>query len=261
MLGDYESHNPPIYTVSIPVYEGPLDLLLQLIERAELDITTLALAQVTDQYLTHIHNIQYRATEEISVFLIIATKLLQIKSAALLPQPIHLLDSEEDVGNTLIQQLLEYRRYKKAAEFFSLKEDEGKKSYLRLTSPKKVEQSVDMSGLTLMDLVNAAYSVLIHPDNDQLLQNVINHTKYSIRQKIGFIAEALRVRKKVGFWSLVKERGSRVDIVMTFLAILELVKQHLINAYQQSIFGEIEIDLDESWDLNSKEEIDLEFGE
>ena len=77
----------PTYTVTTPVYEGPMDLLLQLIERAELDITRLALAQVTDQYLEHLRNLENRPADEVSAFIVMASRLIQIKSEALLPRP------------------------------------------------------------------------------------------------------------------------------------------------------------------------------
>src|SRR5512144_516146 len=108
---DIASHQARAYTVATPVYEGPLDLLLQLIERAELDITTLALAQVTDQYLAYLRAMEEHAAEEVSAFLVIAAKLLQIKSEALLPRPPVREVGEEDPGAALAQQLLMYKRF------------------------------------------------------------------------------------------------------------------------------------------------------
>src|SRR5512142_586785 len=99
------SHQTAAYQVTTPVYEGPLDLLLQLIERAELDITRLALAQVTDQYLAYLRGMEDRLAEEVSAFLVIAARLLQIKSEALLPRPPVREAGEEDPGEALAQQL------------------------------------------------------------------------------------------------------------------------------------------------------------
>jgi segregation and condensation protein A len=109
--------NPQVgdYKVATPVYEGPLDLLLQLIEHAELDITKLALALVTDQYLSRLRDLQERAAEEVSAFLVIAARLLQIKSEALLPRPPVREAGEEDPGEALARQLLAYKRYKEIA--------------------------------------------------------------------------------------------------------------------------------------------------
>jgi segregation and condensation protein A len=100
------------YTVRTPVYEGPLDLLLDLIERAELDITSVSLATVTDQYLASIKALEQLNADEISAFLVIAAKLLQIKSEALLPRPPSRAPGEEDIGRALVDQLKLYKRYK-----------------------------------------------------------------------------------------------------------------------------------------------------
>src|SRR5512141_2372101 len=111
MVLNVAGHQTGGYTVTIPVYEGPLDLLLQLIERAELDITAVALAKVTDQYLTYIHKMQVPA-DEVSAFLVVAAKLLQIKSEALLPRPPVRKEGEEDPGEALARQLRIYKRFK-----------------------------------------------------------------------------------------------------------------------------------------------------
>ncbi len=99
------------YTVHTPVYEGPLDLLLDLIERAELDVTTVSLAMVTDQYLVYIHGLEQARADEISAFLVIAAKLLQIKSEALLPRPPVHEPGEENIGEDLVRQLKLYKRF------------------------------------------------------------------------------------------------------------------------------------------------------
>jgi segregation and condensation protein A len=100
------------YTVRTTVYEGPLDLLLDLIERAELDITSVSLALVTDQYLAYIKNLERINADEVSAFLVIAAKLLQIKSEALLPRPPTRPAGEEDAGRSLVDQLKLYKRFK-----------------------------------------------------------------------------------------------------------------------------------------------------
>ena len=106
-------HQTEGYKISTEVYSGPLDLLLQLIEKAELDITRLALAQVTDQYLEYMHNLEEQDAAEVSAFLVIAAKLVQIKSSALLPRsPVPSLEPEEDPGEMLARQLIIYKRFK-----------------------------------------------------------------------------------------------------------------------------------------------------
>jgi segregation and condensation protein A len=245
-----------VYT---PVYEGPLDLLLQLIERAELDITRLALAQVTDQYLAYLHSLQEFAAEEVSGFLVIAARLIQIKSEVLLPRPPHREEGEEDPGEALAQQLILYRRFKKAAEFLGLREAAGLRSYLRIAAPPKVEGAIDLSGITLADLVSAARAVLSRSDLRPDLRTVVAPPKVTIRQKIHLIIDQLRQRGSATFHTLVRSARSRLEIVVTFLAVLELVKRQRVQANQEQLFGEITIQPSAELDLD--EDFELEFGE
>ena len=255
------SHQAKAYTVSTPIYEGPLDLLLQLIERAELDITSLALAQVTDQYLEHLHHLQDRAAEEVSAFLVIATKLLQIKSEALLPTPPVRLEGEEDPGEALALQLIAYKRYRQIADILAQREASGLHTYLRLAPPPKVEGTVDLTGLGLPDLVSAAQSVLALANSKPSLNSVVAPIRVTIREKIGLITRTLREKSRSSFLSLLNIHPTRIDIVVTFLAMLELVKRRLVRVRQEGLFGEIELEPEEEWEEEEEEEFDLEFGE
>src|SRR5512142_3592494 len=144
------------YTVKTPVYEGPLDLLLDLIQRAELDITTVSLALVTDQYLEYIRGLEEGHADEISVFLVIAARLLQIKSEALLPRPPSRAAGEEDVAQSLVDQLRLYKRYKEIGQWLDARQEAGLRTYLRVATPPKVEPKLDLSNVTLDSLRRAA---------------------------------------------------------------------------------------------------------
>jgi segregation and condensation protein A len=253
------THQTRAYTVSTPVYEGPLDLLLQLIERSELDITRLALAQVTDQYLEHLRHLQDRAVEEVSAFLVIAAKLLQIKSEALLPTPPIRQAGEEDPGEALALQLIAYKRYRQIADLLGQRETAGLHTYLRLAPPPKVEGTVDLTGIGLPDLVAAARSVFALVNGKPSLSSVVAPIRITIREKISLITRSLREKSHSTFRALLKEGHTRIDIVVTFLAMLELVKRRLVRIRQDSLFGEIEMEPDEEW--QEDEEFDLEFGE
>lgn len=256
---DIASHQARTYSVTTPVYEGPLDLLLQLIERAELDITRLALAQVTDQYLEHLKRMQEQTTEEVSAFLVIAARLIQIKSEALLPRPPQREAGEEDPGEALAQQLLAYKRFKRIAELLAGREQAGLRAYLRLAPPPKAEGILDMSGVSLSVLALAAQE-LLHPDDLRpALKTVVSAPPVTIRQKISLIARLLRLGGKLNFRSILIGTRSRLDIVVTFLALLELIKRHFIQAHQESLFGEIDLEPAEAWDETQVR--DLEFGE
>jgi segregation and condensation protein A len=253
------THQARVYKVATPVYEGPLDLLLQLIERAELDITKLALAQVTDQYLQHLRSIQERAAEEVSAFLVIAAKLLQIKSEVLLPRPPVREEGEEDPAEALARQLVAYKRFKTIAVGLGQREEAGLHTYLRLAPPPKVEGSVDLSGVGLDDLVAAARQIFARTDNRPGLKTVVTPSPVTIRQKISHITRMLRERGQATFRAMLSGTKTRLELVVTFLAVLELIKRHMILARQEKLFGEIELEPAESW--NESEEFELEFGE
>lgn len=250
------------YKVATPVFEGPLDLLLHLIESAQLDITKLSLAQVTDQYLEHLRHLEEYRAEEVSSFLVIAAKLVQIKSEVLLPRPPEREEGEEDPGEALARQLIAYKRFKQIADFLSEREERGLHTYIRLAPPAKVEGKLDLDGINRYDLANAARTIFVlakQIDPRPSLDSVVAAPKITIRQKIGLIAERLRQRGPATFNVLLGDSPSRLDIVVTFLAMLELIKRHLVQVHQEQLFGEIELERAEIWDEN--EEFELEFGE
>jgi segregation and condensation protein A len=257
------------YKVSTPVYEGPLDLLLQLIERAELDITRLALALVTDQYLEHLHRMQALvaeetndipwSAEEVSAFLVIAARLVQIKSEALLPRPPTRQPGEEDPGEALALQLMAYKRYRQIADLLSQREEAGLRTYLRLAPPPKVEGTVDLTGLGLADLAEAAQTIFALSSSKLPLSTMVAPPRVTIREKIHLLTQIFFRQKEITFQNLIKENHTRLDIVVTFLAILELVKRHFVQAKQESLFGDISLEPTENW--NQEEDFELEFGE
>ena len=247
------------YKVSTPVYEGPLDLLLKLIERAELDITKLALAVVTEQYLDHLRNLQEHAAEDVSAFLVVAARLLQIKSEALLPRPPLRESDEEDPAEALTRQLLAYKRYKEIAQTLHSRESAGLRTYLRLAPPPKVQGVVDLTNYTLNDLVNAVKTALVEADNRPELKTVVAAHRITIRDRIQHIVGKIKISRQISFRHLLGAPHSRMEVVVTFLAMLELVKRHYLKAQQDGLFGDIELIPAEEWDDNT--EFDLEFGE
>ena len=269
MSSGVASFQTSAYKVSTPVYEGPLDLLLQLIERAELDITRLSLALVTDQYLEHLRLIQARAVhepnasgwaaEEVSAFLVIAARLIQIKSEALLPRPPTRLPGEEDPGEALAMQLMAYKRYRQIAELLSKREEAGLRTYLRLAPPPKVEGTVDLTDLGISDLVEAAQMILAQGNLKLPLGSIVAPPRITIREKIHMLTQIFFHQKVITFQNLVKDNRTRLDIVVTFLAILELVKRHFVQVRQEQLFGDISLEPTEIW--NQEEDFELEFGE
>jgi segregation and condensation protein A len=250
------SHQTGGYTVTIPVYEGPLDLLLQLIERAELDITAVSLAMVTDQYLAYIHQMQVPA-DEISAFLVVAAKLLQIKSEALLPRTPLREAGEEDLGEALARQLRIYKRFKELSNWLDDRETRHLRTYLRVAPPPKIEGHLDLSNITLADLMAAAEEIFAEEAGKQALATVISAPRITIREKIALIAQRLGKDHHATFTGLLGQKPTRLEVVVTFLALLELIKRYRVSAQQEYLFSDIQIDKLEDW--GTEEELDIEF--
>jgi segregation and condensation protein A len=250
------------YTIQLPVYEGPLDLLLELIERAELDITKVSLAQVTDQYLEYIRELRVLDIENLASFLVIAARLIQIKSESLLPRPPVREPGEEDPGDALARQLVAYKRYKQVAIMLSEREQAGLHSYLRLSTPVRViEPKLDLDGITLKDLQLAMIEVLQqHPEPDRL-ERAVEIPQVRVRDKIVAIVRSIRRIGKLSFRSLVQTANSRLEIVISFIAVLELIKQRQVEATQAELFGEIEVVPGRDWKPDQEFDFDLEFEE
>jgi segregation and condensation protein A len=250
---------PQPYTVDTPVYQGPLDLLLQLIERAELDITKLALAQVTDQFLEYMRTLQELRAERVSEFLVVAARLMQIKSEALLPRPVERQPDEEDPGEALVQQLLMYKRFKELANLLTLRQEDKLRSYVRMAPPPKVEGRLDLSDTTAEDIHRAAIRIFTKADARAPLRTVVAPPRVTIREKIKAIADVLRQKTMTTFRELVAKTPERMHVVVTFLAMLELVRRYRIAAKQEALFEDIELRRDDQW--NESLDFELEFTE
>jgi segregation and condensation protein A len=248
------------YKIKTDLYSGPLDLLLDLIDRSELDITRLALAQVTDQYLAYMHNLADRNAAEVSAFLVIAARLVQIKSAALLPRPLSTNSTshdEVDDGEALARQLILYRRFKQMAHWFEERQAAGYHTYLRLALPSiKINQKLDLDELDLNDLIKIARQVLLNPEQFAALSQDMVSTRMTIREKIHLILTTLRLDGSSSFLSILGDH-SRLDIVVTFLAMLELIKLSSIEVHQNDLFGEIVLHPLGEWDESADIEADF----
>lgn len=249
------------YTIQLPVYEGPLDLLLDLISKEELDITKVALAMVTDQYLAYMKSASKRELGDLTSFLVIAARLLQIKSEALLPRPPKREAGEEDPGEALALQLIAYKKYKEVADLLSRREKAGLRTFLRLSSPPKVITKLEMNGYQAGDLPEAYLAVLANQPIGPPIDQVVAPHRVRVRDRILMIVEAVRKKGRTTFNSLLSSAKTRLEIVVSFLALLELVKQHQIQVHQSEGFGDIEITPGEAWSEDQPLEFDLEFDE
>jgi segregation and condensation protein A len=197
--------------------------------------------------------------EEVSAFLVIAAKLLQVKSEALLPRPPMRDEGEEDPGEALARQLLAYKRYKEIAEILQNRDKEGLHSYLRLAAPPKVQEKADFGEISLADLLDLAKHAYSTIDDRVELGKVVSVPRVTIREKIGLIVNQLREKKHTSFNQLLGSKRSRLDVVVTFLAMLELVKRHFVHATQESLFSEINLETANGW--QDDVDFELEFGE
>jgi segregation and condensation protein A len=245
------------YTVRIPIFEGPLDLLLDLIEGAELDITTVSLAMVTDQYLAYMHSLEQADAGDISAFLIIAARLLQIKSEALLPRPPQREPGEEDVGESLVEQLRLYKRIKEIGAWLEERQRAGLETFLRVAPPPRIQAKLDPSTLTLEILVAAAEAAFARDAEKEPLGSVIAAPTVTIREKINLISRTLRQLQRASFRGLIGDKATRLEVVVTFLALLELIKRYRVQVQQDALFSDIEIEQLEDW--KDSEDIELEF--
>lgn len=228
------------YRVRLDAYEGPLDLLLRLIEREELDITTVSLALVTDQYLAHLAQLQEVRAESLAEFLVIAAKLLLIKSQALLPRPPAATAEaeEEDVGDDLVQQLIVYRRFKQAANWLAARDQAGLRAYVRAVPTPRLERHLDLSEVSL-SLLATMIRELGRQDGAFPDAEIIAPLQISIQDKMQIIRRLLGAQPAVRFGQLLRACSSRLEIIVTFLAVLEMLKQLHLRVEQEQMFGEI----------------------
>lgn len=230
------------YTVRLPDYEGPLDLLLHLIEREELDITRVSLAQVTGQYMQYLSEMQRVEPEHIAEFLVVAAKLLYIKSQMLLPRDQAPGESAEvDVGDELTRQLIEYRLYKQVSLQLKAWDVRGLHAYPRIAPRPKIEPKLDLSNVALDDLA-ALMEIVLAANRAAPIGDVVAPLVVRVTDMMEDIQRCLSSGERLSFRRWLGESRSRVEIVVSFLAVLELMKQRKIVVQQSQLFGDILIE-------------------
>ncbi|WP_332697386.1 segregation/condensation protein A [Halalkalibacter lacteus] len=243
------------YSVKLDTFEGPLDLLLHLINQAEVDIYDIPVAVITDQYLAYIRTMQDLELDIASEYLVMAATLLAIKSKMLLPKQEEeifddewQMDEEEDPRDELIYRLIEYKKYKEAAT--ELKEKEQKRSLVHTRPPEDLEpyisdeerRDIAISGVSLFDMLSAYQKLMKRKELKAPRMTTVTSQEYSIEDRMQEILEVLekRFQGSCTFTDLfsVPERG---QVVVSFLAILELMKTKTIRCEQTSNFSDIMI--------------------
>ncbi|QYR19956.1 segregation/condensation protein A [Paenibacillus sp. sptzw28] len=238
-------------TYKLESFEGPLDLLLHLIDKAEIDIHEVSISDITDQYMEYLGAMQELELEVTSEFLVMAATLLSIKSKQLLPKPPVIEDEfamweddGPDAGDELIARLIEYRKFKQIAE--QLRGQEFERSLLYTKEPEdltpfmKAVPSNPLEGLEVGDLIKAFQKALRKAVRRNRV-STIHRDEISVKDRIRDIVEVLRENQTVRFSKLIREEMSRHEVVVTFLAILELMKMKHIRCFQHQLFDDIVI--------------------
>ena len=242
------------YPVSLPAFEGPLDLLLHLINRNELEITEISLMAVTESYIETLANLEELEPGALADFLVVASRLLYIKSRALLPRPSSNDDDDEDEdpGDALIRQLIEYRQFKEIAESLKEREEAGLRVYIRTAPGPELERRLDLSNVDLDKLHLAVRKALkkieteppplpkVHTYTITIAEQIENVRAY-IRSTDLFLKQSSikAPAEPVRFVHLLTQSPDRMEVIVTFLAVLELIKQKELEAVQDETFGEI----------------------
>lgn len=237
--------------VKLETFEGPLDLLLHLIQKAEVDIYDIPVSQITEQYLLYLDSLQEAQLEVASEFLVMAATLLEIKSRMLLPKPPKLeeeypYEDEVDPRQELVERLLEYKKYKELAETLRDKEMERSLLYTRektdLTPYLPMEKPNPVEGLTVVDLIHAFQRTLRKMRKEASFAK-IRRDEISVSDRMTEVLELLQTQQgKCLFSQLFVDSFSREELVVTFLALLELMKVKSIVCYQHALFEEIVIE-------------------
>ena len=238
------------YSVHLPAYEGPLDLLLHLIETQELDISAISLVAVTDQYLQTMAQLEEIEPGALADFLIVASRLLYIKSYHLLPKPRPASEDDEDEasGDALVRQLLEYRQFKEIAGLLRTREQAGLRVYVRAAPRPEVPRRLDLDNMDVGRLQAALRKVLQRMPVDPPLPRVKTYA-ITVSEQIENVRSLLRSqtaaaaagskRAQLSFYTLLSQSASRLEVVVTFLAVLELYKLGEIEVLQEGTFADI----------------------
>jgi len=222
------------YKIKLDIFEGPLDLLLHLIKKNEVDIYDIPISVITEQYLEYIELIKEMNLNLAGEFLVMAATLVHIKSRMLLPVPeIEGEDGEEiDPREELIQRLLEYQRYKEASEALAGRTRLGRDVFLKgpFIAPESMTDELQPLDVSIFSLVEALKDILKRAGQQNIMEITVE--RFNVSDKINHVLERLSSTGSATFESLFNENAARGEIVVTFLAVLELVKLLLIKIHQ-----------------------------
>jgi segregation and condensation protein A len=268
---------PSRYVVHLPVFEGPLDLLLHLIEKRQMEITTISLVAVTDQYLAYLEQWQEpdrMPLANMAAFISIAARLLYIKSQSLLPhtskeEMTGEMENAAAMASELRAHLLEYKLAKEIASYLRLREEAGLQTYGRSGLLAGIEAQLSWTppmllGMEIETLAASFQRLLELRDMDEANGDAfIPLARVRVSERIAEIVELLRLRSSVLLSELIENEHSRMVIIVTFLAVLELWKRERIAVKQTTLFSPIVLDRGERWSEDEQVQVseeEMEYG-
>ena len=235
------------YRVELPAFEGPLDLLLHLIKKHELNILDIPIGFISQKYVEYIQRMEQLSIDLAAEYLVMAATLAHIKSKSLLPPDPHDTDDDDALGEEddpraeLIRRLLEYQKYKNAAEQLGSRPVLGRDVFLRGSANEAEAGPPPLAQVSLFKLVDAFEAVLQRAKHVE--EHEIDFERISITERIGQIGDLLRAEGRLPFERLFDKDQSRADMIVTFLALLEMTKLRMTNLYQDGPLEPIVVEL------------------
>ena len=240
-------------SVKLEVFEGPLDLLLHLIDKNKVDIYDIPIVEITNQYMDYIHAMETEDLNVMSEFLLMASTLLDIKCKMLLPKEVNEEGEEEDPRQELVEQLLQYKMYKYMSYELRDRQVEGERlMFKEATIPKEIAEYAEpvdidklLDGITLAKL-NAVFQDILRRQDEKIDPirskfGKIEKEEVSLSEKMNDLEEYARTHRSFSFRDLLKRQCSKTQVIVTFLAVLEMMKTGIIHIVQEHTFSEIMI--------------------
>ena len=246
--------------VHLSDFDGPIDLLLQLVREHKMDIKTVRLGEVTSQYLAYLTELETLDLDLASEFIEVGAILVEIKSKQILPRPEEEKPEEEDSEELLRQRLAEYALFKDASEDLKNMDEVGR--YYRAPAVMKVNTSYKLEGVSFEDLTNAFTAILarVGENSAKVEKTTIKLDRFTVADKIKDVVKRLKTSNQIRFSQLFEIDITRSEVINTFLAVLELLKRQLVMCRQPEAFGEIEIVKGGAFGDGNFDLTDSEFG-
>lgn len=247
--------------VKLPVFEGPLDLLLHLIEKNKIDIYDIPIVEITDQYMEYIRQMEQEDLGIMSEFMVMAATLMDIKCKMLLPREMNEEGEEEDPRAELVERLLQYKMYKYMSYELRDKMEEAKDLFFKGPSipgeVKEYQEPVDTAGLLegiTLEKLHAIFTSIIRRQEDKVDPirskfGKIEKEEVNLPEKMDEVIEYARGHKSFSFQQLLQKQRGKIQVIVTFLAVLELIKTGILRVSQEKLFDEIRIQVISDPDL------------